>query len=187
MAVRIRRPLSALALLALAGCASTATVPTAASKSTVSKPPSSATAGPDDATKMICGAETNGHVATLAGISGSVATASSWADNIYTCRYDLGVAPLVLSVKVASDTVSARSYFHELAIQMNPTQPLQGLASLGLPGFMTATGEVVFLKDSSILTIDATRLPAQLGKQGETRNDLAYTVATDILACWSGD
>jgi hypothetical protein len=192
MAARIRRPLPALALLALTGCASTATVPAAASKAapsnsgaaTVSAAPA---AGPDAATKMICGAETNGHVATLAGISGAVPTTSSWADNLYTCRYDLGVAPLVLSVKVASDPASARGYFDQLAAQMKPTQPLQGLASLGLPGFTTVSGDVVFLKDSSILTIDATHLPAKLGKQGETRNELAYTVATDILACWSGE
>jgi hypothetical protein len=94
-------------------------------------------------------------------------------------------ATLVLSVKVSSDPAIARKNFDQLSVQLHPTKALQGLASLGLPGFTTSTGEVVFLKDSNILTIDASKLPATIGVQGETRSDLAYTVATDILACWS--
>jgi len=136
---------------------------------------------------MICGAEANGHIATLAGISGSVPTTSTWTDNLYTCAYSLPTATLVLSVKVSSDPAIARQNFNQLSVQLQPSKALQGLASLGLPGFTTSAGQVVFLKDSNILTIDASQLPATIGVQGETRSDLAYTVATDILACWSGD
>jgi len=135
---------------------------------------------------MICGAETNSHVATLTGASAPVPTTSTWADNLYTCTYDVRAAALVLSVKSAADPASAHRYFGRLAAKLQPTEPLRGLATLGLPAFKTSTGTVVFLKDNDVLTVDATALPAEVGIQGETRDELAYTVATDILACWTG-
>ncbi|MGH8890456.1 MAG: hypothetical protein ACRDV3_11985 [Acidothermaceae bacterium] len=113
-------------------------------------------------------------------------TTSTWADRLYTCSYNLHSATLVLSVKDEEDVASARTYFDQLATKLQPTEPLKGLATLGLPAFKTSTGTVVFLKDNDVLTVDATALPAEVGTQGETRDDLAYTVATDILACWTG-
>ena len=205
MTARKRSPSFALLALALAGCASTNAVPTPASTAkspltspamSVRQPSASASAtepsaaapgsGPSAAAQMICGPETNGHIATLVGISAPVPATSTWADRLYTCTYDVRAAALVLSVKSAADPASARSYFDQLAAKLHPTERLQGLATLGLPSFKTSAGTVVFLKDDDILTVDATALPAEIGTQGETRDDLAYTVATDILACWTG-
>lgn len=209
MAIHVRRPLPVLLLLAAAGCASTRVAPTAASNVPSSAPasPLSATAspspvsppstlattteasanGPSIAAQMICGTETNGHVATLAGLQAPVPTTSSWADNLYSCRYAIHGVSLVLSVKSAADPAAARGYFDQLESTAHQAQPLSGLASLGLPGYQTPAGVVVFVKDSDVLTVDATRLPAEVGSQGETRGDLAYTLATNILACWSGN
>lgn len=208
MAIRVRRPLPVLLLLAVAGCASarvapaaTSNVPSSApvsplaatlSPSSVSPPPELATTTgssanrPSAAARMICGTETNGHVATLAGVQAPVPTTSSWADDLYSCTYAIHGVSLVLSVKSAADPAAARGYFDHLQSTAKQAHPLAGLASLGLPGYQVPAGAVVFLKDSDVLTVDATRLPAEVGAQGETRGDLAYTLATDVLACWSG-
>jgi hypothetical protein len=42
----------------------------------------------------------------------------------------------------------------------------------------------VFQKDSFVLQIDATDLPATLGPESISRNALAYQLSTTILACW---
>jgi hypothetical protein len=49
-----------------------------------------------------------------------------------------------------------------------------------------ADGAAVFLKDDKTIRVDATGLPARDGPSGDSRTDLAYTIATDILACWAG-
>lgn len=60
------------------------------------------------------------------------------------------------------------------------------------PGLSAATvagqadGAAVFLKDDKTIRVDATGLPARDGPSGDSRTDLAYTIATDILACWAG-
>ena len=41
--------------------------------------------------------------------------------------------------------------------------PIEGLANLGFPAYETADGSAVFQKDSFILQVDATDLPATLG------------------------
>ena len=37
------------------------------------------------------------------------------------------------------------------------------------------------------LNVDATRLPARAGPTRDSRADIAYALATDIIACWRGD
>lgn len=78
------------------------------------------------------------------------------------------------------------SYFNALRERGGRPQPLTGLAGLGLPAYENTTGEVVFLKDNMTLQVNATALPGRVGPQDTTRSDLAYTVTTDVLACWTG-
>ena len=65
-------------------------------------------------------------------------------------------------------------------------EPLRGLDSLGLPSFEAPTGTVAFRKDDKVLQVDATGLPPEVGSSHRPRTDLAYTVATDVLGCWTG-
>lgn len=112
-------------------------------------------------------------------------TKATWEDRVYSCTYQLTVGILLLSVKESPDVPQARSYFSSLRQRLAPTKPLTGLAGLGLPGYETATGTVVFLKDSSVLQVNATSLPQLIGPHHTSRAELAYTVATDVLACWT--
>lgn len=143
-------------------------------------------ASPSASAAMICGPETAKSVATLMGLHTPPLTKTTWADHLYICTYQLPVGPLVLSVKESSSAAAARDYFNALQARLGDTKALTGLAGLGLPAFENTTGIVVFLKDNMTLQVDSTALPPQVGPHKTSPADLAYTVATDVLACWTG-
>ncbi|MEP7018492.1 MAG: hypothetical protein ABI899_10795, partial [Actinomycetota bacterium] len=163
----------------MAGMTATSPVPAARSNVTASRPSASAA--------MICGPETVKNVTTLMGMRTPAPATATWADHLYTCTYRLPGGPLVLSVKESSNATTARSYFDMLRARLGKTVPVTGLAGLGLPAYEKDNGTVVFLKDNMTLQVNATALPPRVGPQNTSPADLAYTVATDILACWSGN
>ena len=91
--------------------------------------------------------------------------------------------PLVFSVKESADPAAARASFDHQQAEVRGTL-IEGMANLGFPAFQTATS-AVFVKDSFVLTVDATALPAVLGPDRASSGAFAYQVATAVLACWS--
>jgi hypothetical protein len=142
-------------------------------------------AGPSSSAKMICGNETRDAVKTLLKLPRTPRPTDGWAHGTYTCTYDLAIGKLVLSVQDEMNQASGRRYFDNLRHELGNTTRLGGMEGLGLPAFETKDGNVVFLKDGKTLQVDATRLPSKLPSTGSTPTDLAYTVATDVIACWS--
>jgi len=142
-------------------------------------------AGPSKAAQMICGPETRRNVSTLMALHAPPQTKATWADHTYTCTYQLPVGPLTVIVKESSGAPTARSYFNATRARTAHTTTLSGLVGLGLPAYQDTAGRVVFLKDTMTLQVDPTALPQHVGPQKTSRADFAYTVATDILACWS--
>ena len=157
--------------------------------STSATPPVEAIVNADSPSKsaqMLCGSETRANVATLMGLTTRAQTKATWADHVYTCTYQLPGGPLLLSVKESPDVPTARIYFDALRVRLGNTKPLTGMAGLGFPAYETTTGTVVFLKDNKTLEVDASALPAHVGPEGSSPSDFAYTIATDVLACWTG-
>jgi len=142
---------------------------------------------PSPATRMVCSAEIHHDVATLLGLPGTPRSSTTWANHVYRCTYHLAQGPLVVSVSEARDVSTARRYFAELRSRLANTHLIHGADALGLPAFEAAAGSVTFLKDASTLQVDATQLPDHVGENSRGRTDLAYTLATDILGCWSGN
>lgn len=142
--------------------------------------------GPSESARMICGPEIRRDVATTLALPAQPPTTTTWANHLYTCTYRLPVGPLVLSVQESTGAATARTYFEGLRQRLGTARPLIGLAALGLPSYDTPSGTIVFLKDTMTLQVDASRLPAVLGPQHDTRSNVAYTVASDILGCWTG-
>ena len=186
----------AIASLLLSGCAAAAGSTGNVESAAATAPPSSAeaarsgdqhsatqAAGPSDASRMICAEETKDDIASILALQQAPQTVDDWADATYTCTYRLADGPLVISVKESADAAAARKYFDTLKGKLQAA-PIKGLANLGFPAAQTADGSVVFLKDSSTLHVDATGLAARVGPQNVARTDLAYQVATTILACW---
>jgi hypothetical protein len=142
---------------------------------------------PSRSAQMICSTTTRQAIATALAMSALPAPTAEWANQVYTCTYKLPNGLLVLKVKELTDVSTAQQYFETLRGALGQNEPITGLAGLGLPGFKTHDGNVVFVKDNMTLHVDATGLPADVGPNRVSRIDFAYQVATNILGCWTGD
>lgn len=147
-------------------------------------PPASQPGVPSAAAQMICSDEIRTAVASMLQLPTTPTPTSTYVNQLFTCTYHLSDGPLVLSVQDTEGIPAAHSYFEFLRRTLPSSQTLTGLASLGLPAFQTPTGAVVFLKDDKTLKVDATALPLRTGPNGQTRTDVAYQIATDIIGCW---
>lgn len=188
---------SALSVLVLAGCAAGPSplpanagvqAPAGNRSGTPSSPPdvsAGADGAPSAAAKMVCGDETRTNIIRILALPGAPRTSDSWVGKLYTCTYVLPAGSLILSVKETAGPAAARAHFDDLQQRQASATPIEGLTNLGLPAFETPSGSVVFVKDSFVLTVDATALPATLGPHDVSRNALAYETATAVLACWS--
>jgi hypothetical protein len=132
---------------------------------------------------MICADETHADITKILGLTTTPTSTATWAGHRYTCRYTLPMGALVVSVKQSADPAAAKSYFADLRMTLAPAQTLQGL---GEASYGNAGGTVVLIKDSDVLTVDATALPPVFGAQQSKRFDFAYELASDILGCWTG-
>lgn len=139
---------------------------------------------PPGTASMVCGPEIQGSIKTLLALPGPPAGTSTWANGRFTCTYALPQGRLMLSVQQSPDAATAQTYFTALRSRTQTATALTGLTSLGLPAFQSDTGIVSFVKDNLTLEVDATGLAATVGPQQTSRGDFAYTVATDVLACW---
>ncbi|WP_152648261.1 hypothetical protein [Streptacidiphilus anmyonensis] len=201
---RLRMLASAAALAALAGGCASATAVTAATTgaaaSTSAPPPSPGTsvppgtrmpnpgqAGtPSTTARMVCSPEIRNDVTRILAPPKAPTTTSTWTDHLYTCTYHLPTGHLVLTVKESPDAASANAYFASLRSHLGPTTPLTVAQALGNPGYESAGGTVVVLKDGMTLRVDATGMTAASGPHHLSRADLAYEIASDILGCWNG-
>lgn len=142
-----------------------------------------AAGGPSAAEKMICAPETRTTITKILGLTTAPTAKSAWADYRYTCTYTLPMGTFIISVKQSTNPTTAKAYFAALRTDLGTTQALDGL---GQGSYGTAAGIVVLIKDSDVLTVDASRLPAAFGAQQSKRFDFAYEIASDILGCWTG-
>lgn len=133
---------------------------------------------------MVCGDQPKERLRSILKLNSDPHTVDAWADSTFTCTYHLAEGALVISVQEAADKASALKYFTAMQALAKEASPIEGLANLGFPAYETADGSAVFQKDSFVLHVDASRLPATLGPDGITRNALAYQLSTTILACW---
>ena len=140
--------------------------------------------GPSDAALMVCGDQPMDRLTSILNLNAKPHTVNNWADSTFTCTYHLTEGALEISVREANDQASARTYFDAMQALAKDAKPIKGLANLGFPAYETTDGSAVFQKDSFVLQVDATDLPATLGQESITRNALAYQLSTTILACW---
>lgn len=79
------------------------------------------------------------------------------------------------------------AHFQSERISSTDAAPIKGVYSLGLPAYETKAGIVSFVKDGKTLEVDASGLGGErLGvENSKTRSEVAYAVATSVLACWT--
>lgn len=142
-------------------------------------------APPSAAAGMVCGDEIRGQVARTFGLAAARSTSTRSGDR-FSCTYHVAGGHLVLSVVDAPSSAAAAAEVGAARAEGSADRRVSGLASLGLPGYESADGVVVFRKDDAVLEVDARRLPAAVGPARLSRADVAYQLATDVLACWTG-
>jgi len=167
--------------LGAASCASTPSP--AAAPRTATTVPLPAGPLPAEIAKMPCQHKVQGELAEVLGVTAVVAP-PTWADHLYSCRYQYSVGSMQLSIKELSSWDQTYTYFDGLGKQLGDVGKLQ---NLGQGAFTTGNGSVVVRKDWKVLLVDITGLPAQFGVPPTSRGDIADTVADVILGCWDGD
>ncbi|MCU1516654.1 MAG: hypothetical protein JWQ75_1375, partial [Pseudarthrobacter sp.] len=140
--------------------------------------------GPSSAALMVCGDQPMDRLTSILDLDTDPHTINDWVDSTFTCTYHLQEGALDISVQEDPDPATALKHFEAMQALAKDATPIEGLANLGFPAYETADGSAVFQKDSSILKVDASDLPAALGPDSITRNALAYQLSTTILACW---
>jgi hypothetical protein len=178
---RSARTWALLALPAiLAGCggepaAPPATAPHAGTVADAAGPPASAL--------MVCNDDIRSKVQQALDLPSEPRTSATWADSVYTCRYDLPMGPMTLAVRVLPGGAQAAA---RLAADQKTAAGAEPLAGLGERAWGTPVGNAEVLKDNQILVVDTTGLPAVFGASQQKRTDFAYEVASDVLGCWTG-
>jgi hypothetical protein len=152
------------------GCASAGASPSHA------QPPAAATA-------MICRPEAIHEIDSAVGVQATVSR-PAWRDHVYSCTYKYPSGSMRLSVKELPDQPQTGTYYHQLEARMGDGG---AVPILGQGAFHTTNGSMVVRKDSKVLLVDVTGLPAEFGQPPTTPGNVALTVADVILACWSGD
>lgn len=157
-------------VLGLAGCTSSAH----------SDSSSSTTAnGPSEAAKIACSDEAEGDVTKAIGVELSEQLETTWANGVYSCRWVYPDGTMTISVADNADSAVATNAF--LAGREADTVDVP---AVGQAAYARSDGSLVVRKDSQILTIDVSGLPAVFGAPSHPRNIDAITVAMTILACW---
>lgn len=143
-------------------------------------------AAPSDPASMICGLEIQDAVKRTFAMSSQPTGADSWSRSkrMFSCDWSVRGGTLAMSVQDALDENTGRTYFDKLKSRLDGTK-INGMESFGFPAFQTSGGDVVFLKDGKTLQVDATRLPAASLPKGFARGEVAYSVASAVIACWS--
>lgn len=143
------------------------------------------TSGPSESASMVCSDEIRDAVGRNLALAHAPVGHSGWRHRTFRCTYPLAGGDLRLSVKDLDEARTGRAYFDALRARLPAPRTIRGLAAFGFPAFETGRGDVVFLKDHKTLWVDASRLSRGDLPTGRSREDVAYGVASAVIACWT--
>ncbi len=140
--------------------------------------------GPSAAAEMVCADVAKVGVRDILSLSELPKTSENWDGKTFSCTYPLTEGRFVMSVTESVNDAEASALAEELA-GSHKAAPIKGLANLGLPGYQSDSGTVIFAKDNMTLHVDATTLSSTVGPDQVTPSKFAYEMATTILGCWT--
>lgn len=145
------------------------------------------TGGPSKPALMICSDEIHSAVKRTVGSSAVPEPTHNWSksNRVFTCTYELQRGTVRLSVQDAVHASSGRAFYTRLRAGSPKATALSGMQNFGFQAFQTPSGNVVFLKDGKTLQVDATALSRAALPSGFTRTDVAYGIASAVIACWT--
>lgn len=139
---------------------------------------------PSQPARMICSSEIREAVMRTFALPTQPGSTRHWSGGIFGCTYQLPMGELRLSVNDAVDPANGGTYYRQLRARLPSASTIQGMQNLGLPAFQTPY-DVVFLKDGKTLRVDARAVTDQDLPARFTRQDVAYGVASAVVACWT--
>jgi hypothetical protein len=161
-------------VLAAATLGVTATSTAAAAHATKLKP------SPKD--KMICAKEVKRELAGVLAVKPTTVSKPTWVDQLYSCTYTYRDGAFTISVKDLPNKTAALAYFEQLAANQGKQTDN---VPLGDAAFITPNGSMIVRKDHHVLDVDAAQLPPQLTMLKLSPADVASSVATTVLGCWT--
>ncbi|MDQ1477987.1 MAG: hypothetical protein QOE62_3216 [Actinomycetota bacterium] len=139
---------------------------------------------PSVSAKMICGEAKQEIAQSAIGVDTARPLAPKWVDHLYSCDYVYkGGVKMTLSVKEMSSVAETTAYYDALGTRLGRGAKLQGL---GEGAYQTTQGSVVVRKDYRVLLVDVSHLPAKFGQPPAAPIDVAISVATTVMGCWTG-
>jgi hypothetical protein len=144
------------------------------------------TSGPSKQAKLVCSSDAQQDIRTATHLSPSRPPVGHWSHGTYTCPYALPGAPVVLSVHDLATLAATTRYYNQQAAERG-RQPRAEPLSIGAnDAFVTTDGSVVARKDTHVLLVDISAVPASFFAHQMHRAELAIVLAATIMACWSG-
>ncbi len=131
---------------------------------------------------MICSDDAASEISVALGIAPTGPPDHTWSDHVYACHYRYVGGTLVLSVEELSDPTQASADYATRRAGMAGGRELPGL---GNEAFATRTGSILARMHASVLLVDVSGLPEQLGPRRLSREAVGITVASVIMTCWT--
>jgi hypothetical protein len=139
---------------------------------------------PSPQAEMVCQPEAQQDIQDLIGVVPTAVGPIQYANHTTTCRYVYANGSFTLVVQdLPNELVTTRTY-EALAGKLGKVD------SIDLPdaqAFSTNDGSVVLRRDTKVMLVDVTQLPATFGSPPSPRADAARLIMKAVLNCWVGD
>jgi hypothetical protein len=176
-----------LAVLVFAACGGGSSKAGSGSTTSIAKlsSPSYETAKPypSKSAKMICEKEVRGEIASALGLT-ETRVVPTWSkkEHLYSCSYAYPRGTIVLSVKELSNERETPAYVDAVQGRYGTAHWIVGL---GQGAWLLKNDDVVARKDYKVLLVDVHGIPSDF-VHGLFRSGVSTSIATVILACWTG-
>lgn len=178
----IARLVLAALVLGACGSGSSSGNETIPSTQPLSVHPEAAGPQPSQSARMVCTSEARQDIAAALGVQATRVTMPTWHDHVYACTYVYPRGAITLSVKELPDLAATARYYDALLARFGRSLPLFGL---GQGGFLAMNGNAVVRKDFKVLLVDVQSFPDNEAPTMR-RIDVAQSITTTIMGCWTG-
>ena len=179
-------PLALVAVLAFAACGSSSNAGSSTTTNALQLSSPSyekAKPNPSISARMICQTEVRGEIAQALSVT-ETRVVPSWdkQQHLYSCTYVYPHGKIVLSVKEMSSEGETTAYFDSVKKKYGTKSSVVGLAQ---GAWLLKNDDVVVRKDYKVLLVNVHGIPAKFAPQ-LFRSGVATSIATVIMACWTG-
>ncbi len=180
---RHQRPAIAAIVAALAAVAGCGGEPAPVGPPPGQAPAAAAPDAPSPQAEMVCQPEAQQDIQDLIGVVPTKVGPIQYTNHTTTCRYAYADGSFTLVVEDLPNDITTTRTYEALAGKLGRT------TSFDLPdaqGYSTSEGSVVLRRDTKVMLVDVTALPATFGDPPNSRGNTALLIMKAVLNCWTG-